>query len=221
MNVEESFGKELSIKNDVYTVSANAEVFNLKTIKIKKKSLCYAFIGGMWYSKKGFSLEQNISLPYPFSTYYTTKILDIKQNDSLCRSLYYVKMPIVVLQFQDECLCIEFDPVIQSNGREIIPFISLSENEEHYIISFYLFNEFYLKEKEYAWLGIGKKKKISLGLKPGDSFQFFVKIKKFKEWTDSVLTYAEKMMPKQVKIESAEETFDHGKQALDFCTGLH
>ena len=223
MNVEESFGKELSIKNDVYAVSSHAEVFNIKTIKIQKKPLNYAFIGGMWYSKKGFSLEQDISLPYPFSTYYTTKILDIKHNGSLYRSLYYVKMPIVVLQFQDECVCIEFDPVIQSNGREIIPFISLSENEEHYIISFYLFNEFYLKEKEHAWLGIGKKKKISLDLKPGDSFQFFVKIRKFKEWNDAVQTYVEKNIPKQVKIESVEEIFDQGKQALfrsyDHLTG--
>ena len=223
MNVEESSGKELSLKNNVFTVNTDSEAFNLKTIKIQKKPLCYAFIGGMWYSKNGFSLEQDISLPYPFSTYYTTKILDKIYNDILCRSLYYVKMPVVVLQFQDECICIEFDPVIQSNGREMIPFISLSEDKENYIISFYLFNEFYLKEKEYAWLGRGKKKKVPLGLKPGDSFKFFVKTRKYKEWTEAVETYVEKELPKQVKIESAKATFEQGKQALfrsyDHLTG--
>ncbi len=223
MNVEESFGNELSVKNNVYTIREDAERLNLKTIKIKKKPLNYAFIGGMWYSKKDFSLKQNISLPYPFSTYYTTKILDINQNDSLFRSLYYVKMPVVVLQFEDECVCVEFDPLIRSNGKEIIPFISLSENEECYIISFYLFNEFFLKEKEYAWLGLGKKKKISLDLKPGDSFQFSTKIKKSKKWTDAVRTYVEKNTSKQVKIESAEEMFYNGKQGLyrsyDHLTG--
>ena len=132
----------------------------------------------MWYSKKDFSLNhEDISLPYPFSTYYTTKILDKRYNDVTYRSLYYVKMPVVVLQFQDECICVEFDPVIQYGNQEIIPFISLSEDKEYYVVSFYLFNEFYIKEKKYAWLGVGKKKNITLDFKSGDSFQFSVKMK--------------------------------------------
>jgi hypothetical protein len=132
-------------------------------------------------------------------------------------------MPIVVLQFQDECICVEFDPVIQSNGYEIIPFISLSENEDKYIISFYLFSEFYVREKENAWLGKGKKKKISLDLKLGDSFKFRVKTRKYKEWIKAVEAYAKKQLPKKVKIKYAKAIFDHGKQALfrsyDHLTG--
>ncbi|HDO19441.1 MAG TPA: hypothetical protein ENG74_01810, partial [Thermoplasmatales archaeon] len=132
--------------------------FVVKEILVKKEELEYAFIGGMWYYRNRFSLESNISLPYPFSTYYTIKILDKRYGDRLCRSLIYVKMPVVVLQFKEKCIFIEFDPVLRIKDREIFPFISLDENDDFYIVSFYIFNEFYVKSKENAWLGFGKKR---------------------------------------------------------------
>ncbi len=205
---------DFSTKDHKYKILKVKDVFVLKRFLIPKKPLLYAFAGGMWYTGDGFSFEQKISLPYPFSTYYTTKILDKKCGDAICRSLYYVKMPLVVLQFKDECICIEFDPVITIGKTETIPFISLSENEDNYIISFYLFNEFYIKEKEHAWLGIGRKKKTVLELKTDDEFKFSVKIKKYKEWTEAIRSFAIDRVSDKVEVRDAENVFKKGKQAL-------
>ena len=95
--IREETDDALSIENEKYRVLKTGDVFLLKKIFITKKPIIYAFIGGMWYSKHDFSLENNITLPYPFTTYYTTKILDKQYNNTLCRSLYYVKMPIMAL----------------------------------------------------------------------------------------------------------------------------
>ena len=216
--VDEGF----NIEGNCYTIKLDKDRYILKRYYVEKaKKLLYAFIGGMWYSKNVFSLEQDISLPYPFSTYYTFKILDKKCDDELCRSLLYVKMPLIVLQFEDKCVAIEFDPLIKINGKEIFPFISLSENKEHYIITFYLFKEFEIKEKESAWLGIGKKKRIEVEIKPGDDFHFSVKIKEYKKWQDAVRKSAERA--ENVDIKDAKEVFEKGKQALwrsyDHLTG--
>ncbi|MHC1625277.1 MAG: hypothetical protein ACXQS2_04695, partial [Methermicoccaceae archaeon] len=125
MIVEESVGDEVSVKGDLYTLVKDSSVVVLRRIKIRKKPLVYAFIGGMWYSKSGFSFEQNISLPYPFSTYYTFKILDKKYNGVVCRSLLYVKTPVIVVQFKDECVAVEFTPLVEVNEEEVFPFVSL------------------------------------------------------------------------------------------------
>ena len=206
--IREEIDDNLSIKNQTYRVMKAEDVFLLKKISIVKKPLRYAFIGGMWYSKHDFSLENKILLPYPFTTYYTTKILDKQYKNTLCRSLYYVKMPIIVLQFEDECICIEFDPTVQLDDKELIPFISLSENEKEYIISFYLFNEFFIREKEWAWLGFGKKRRIFLNVETDDTFQFSVKIKKYESWIHAVQAFTEEAVEKQVERESAKKIFE-------------
>jgi hypothetical protein len=219
----EKNGKNVKCKKNKYEILRPSNVFLLKEITIQKRKLHYAFIGGMWYSKNKFSLESKISLPYPFSTYYVTKILDKKYDGKICRSLYYVKMPIIVLQFDKKCICIEFDPVIKIEGGEIIPFVSLREDEKHYTVSFYLFKEFYIKEKKYAWLGFGRKKKIVLDLKPGDVFDFSVKIKEHRDWKEAVREFIEKKIPDKINIKNAKNIFEKGKEALwrsyDHLTG--
>lgn len=221
--IQEEEDKCFSIKNDIYTISQSNEVMLLKRILIEKKPLYYSFVGGMWYSKEKFSLEDDISLPYPFTTYYTTKILDESHEGNLCRSLIYVKMPLLVLQFKDECVAIEFDPVIKLNNQEIFPFIALEENDDKYIVSFYLFNNFRVKEKKYAWLGFGKKRKIDLDLQPGNTFRFSIKATKCKDWKDAVKSSIIKKIPDTKKMRNPSKTFKQGKQALwrsyDHLTG--
>ena len=212
IQVEED--RRFSIKNNIYTILKPNEVMLLKRIFIEKKHFSYSFIGGMWYSKEKFSLENDISLPYPFSTYYTTEILDKYHEDNLCRSLIYVKMPLMVLQFKDECIAIEFDPVIKLKNKEIFPFISLYEDDNNYIVSFYLFNSFYIKEKNQAWLGFGKKRKIDLDLESGITFNFSVRTKKFENWKDAVKSFIIKKIPNTIEIKNPKNVFKQGKQAL-------
>ena len=85
-----------SIDENIYTITNPKDSMVLKKIIIKKKPIEYFFIGGMCYSKNNFSFENNISLPYPFTTYYTLKILDENINGILCRSLIYVKLPLII-----------------------------------------------------------------------------------------------------------------------------
>jgi len=206
--------RRFSIKNNNYTILKPNGVMLLKRIFIEKKPFSYSFIGGMWYSKEKFSLKNDISLPYPFSTYYTTRIIDENHDDNLCRSLIYVKMPLMVLQFKDYCIAVEFDPVIKIKNKEIFPFISLYEDDKNYIVSFYLFNSFYVKEKKQAWLGFGKKRKINLNLESGNAFNFSVKTKKYSDWTEAVKSVIINKLPDKTKIQNPKKVFKQGKQAL-------
>ncbi|HHH79423.1 MAG TPA: hypothetical protein ENL13_00805, partial [Thermoplasmatales archaeon] len=214
MIVEESFGDEISVKGDWYTLKKDSSVVVLRRIKIRKKPFVYAFIGGMWYSKSDFSFERNISLPYPFSTYYTFKILDKKCNGVVCRSLLYVKTPVIVVQFKDECVAVGFTPFVEIKGEEVFPFVSLDEEKDGYVVTFYLFKEFEVKEKEPAWLGVGKKKRVVVDVKPGDVFRFSVNVKQGRDWREMVLSYVKEKTLENVEVAQAEEVFEKGKKAL-------
>ena len=93
MTIEETIDSSLTVSDNTYTITEKKEDYLLKTIRIpKKENLTYAFLGGMWYSKNNFSLTfDEISLPYPFTTYYTLKILDKTIQNKHCRSAIYVK----------------------------------------------------------------------------------------------------------------------------------
>lgn len=212
--IHQEIDKDVTVSDDIYTVTKQSERILLKKIKIEKKPLLYSFLGGMWYTKNSFSFDQDISLPYPFSTYYTIKIPD-KLIDKVCyRSLLYIKTPLMVLQFEDSCVSLEFDPFIEINNQEIFPFISLEENDKFYIISFYLFSCFEIKKKDSAWLGFPKKEKIDISLKKGDTFNFSVKIFEYKNWKESVDNIFKKHIPKNISIEKPEEIFKSAKNAL-------
>ena len=163
-----------SINKKTYTIKHPKDVMILKKILIKKKPINYFYIGGLCYSKKHFCLTNEISLPFPFTSYYTLKIIDQNIDNNLCKSLIFVKLPLLNLQFDNECVSIKFDPFIKIKDKKIYPFISLDEDDDNYIVTFYLLKHFEVKEKKNAWLGFGKKKRISLILKNGDSFNFSI-----------------------------------------------
>jgi len=203
-----------SINDKKYTLKNPKEIMILKQICIKKKPISYFFIGGMIYSKNKFSLDTEISLPYPFTSYYTLKILDKKINNKLCRSLIYAKLPLLALQFEKECISIKFDSIIQIKGRNVYPFISLEENRENYILTFYLFENYYVKEKKNAWLGFGKKKKIKLNLESGDNFNFSVDIKSNKNWKESTLEIIQNNIKNEKIKVDPKKIFIDAKKAL-------
>lgn len=221
--IQEEQGEHFKTQNNQYTIIKPSDKLLLKKIKIKKKPLKYAFLGGMWYTKNKFTFDQDISLPYPFSTYYTIKIPDQIINGIRSRSLIYVKTPIMVLQFKDACISIEFNPFIQINNQDIFPFIRLEENNEDYVISFYLLTSFEIRKKEVAWLGFSKKEKISIPVKKGTSFTFSVKTTKHKNWEEAIHKIIEKHLPKNITVKNPEEIFKKAHKALfrsyDHLTG--
>ncbi|MEF8847594.1 MAG: hypothetical protein V5A68_00470 [Candidatus Thermoplasmatota archaeon] len=224
MRVTEKTGEQLTeLKKNVYEINKKSDTYLLKEIKIEKKPLKYAFIGGMYYTHNKFNFkEENISLPYPFSTYYLTKIPDKKYKNRICRSLYYCKLPVIILQFQDEAISIEFKPVIDTKKEEINPFVSINENQKNYIISFYLFTEFIIKEKKHAWLGRGKKTNKKIKIKSNDTFRFPTEIKKYQNWRQPIKKIFEKNLDDQ-KPKNPENTYKKAKKALyrsyDHITG--
>lgn len=214
MTIKEKVDENVEFKNGNYKLLNKTNSILLREILVKKKNLKYAFIGGMWYTHNNFSLKTESSIPYPFSTYYIKKVLDKEYNGELYRSLCYVKTPLIILQFEDDCTCIEFEPVLNFKDEELFPFISLSEDNNYYKISFSLFDEFYTKEKNHAWLGIGKKHKISLNFNQEDKFTFHIKVKSCKDWKEAVEKFVKNKLPKKSTIKKPEEIFEKATQNL-------
>ena len=197
-----------------FQIETVSDRYLLKKICIKKKSLRYSFIGGMWYTTQAFSFDQPISLPFPFTTYYTIKIPDKTIHGNIYRSLLYVKIPLMVLQFEDECIGISFDSKITIGGQEIIPFIVLDEDEKDYIISFYLFTRYEIKTKNQAWLGRGKTQIISHLLHKKDTFTYKVNIQTAVNWEEIVKDKISSSIPAHPKIDNATSVFNHAKHSL-------
>lgn len=219
MRIIETVDASLIEDDSTYTIKDKKEYYLLKTIHIpKKEKFSYAFLGGMWYSKTNFSFSTDeISLPFPFTTYYTLKITDETIEGKLCRSSIYVKMPIFILQFSDKCYLLQFDPFIKIRNQEIFLYIQLAETKKTYNISFYLPSSYEIKQKEHAWLGRGKKETIQFDLRPQDSFTFLTRINEFENWEEAVLSTLIKILPSKknsVLRLSPEQVFSQAKQAL-------
>jgi lanthionine synthetase-like protein len=212
--IYEKIDKDISCNKNKYTLLKSKEEYLLKQITIEKDQLQYAFIGGMWYTHEEFSFNDKISLPYPFSTYYTFKIIDKNYQNTRYRPLLYVKTPLLVIQLKKKCICVKFNPYIKHKGKDIFPFIGLYENDTSYIISFYLFSTYSIKTKKSEWLGRGKKETIQHSFKKNDSFKFSASVSYFDTWEKAVFDFFENKIDKQELIENPEVIFDHAKKAL-------
>ncbi|MBS3801536.1 MAG: hypothetical protein KGY65_02170 [Candidatus Thermoplasmatota archaeon] len=219
MTITETIDSSFTHSNNTYTVTDKKEDYLLKTIRIpKKEAFSYAFLGGMWYSKNKFKLSfDDISLPYPFTTYYTIKILDKTIHDKHCRSAIYVKMPVCIIQLEKTCYLIEFDPVIKLNNQDVFPFIHLIEKTDSYEVSFYLSTTYTIKQKKSAWLGRGKKTTANHDIKPDDSFTFNTTITEYDSWEQAILSQAKKNLKTKHHdslTNNPKKVFTNAKNAL-------
>lgn len=219
IKISETTDSDLSVNKDIFTILNEKETYCVKTIHISKEEpFIYAFIGGMWYSKEKFEFTINdISLPYPFTSYYTLKILDEDIDNACCRSSIYVKMPVLAIQFPRFCHLIKFDPILQIKDQDVFLFITLKETKESYDIGFYLKKTIRIKEKEQEWLGRGKKKKINYQISPGDSFQFTTTIKTVNRWEDGIFSLIHEFLPTQEQgslKKDPKSVFYQAKEAL-------
>lgn len=172
----------------------------LKTIKIEKEKLKYFFIGGMVYNTK-FSFDTGSHNEYPFTTYYINRIMDKKEDGIRYKSLIYCKLPLICLQFEKYCKCIEFDLPASCNGKSVIPFVGLCETADSYDIIFKHFPESVFKEKKNAWLGFSNKRKLKT---PSGKVDFKLKIYTKKSWKEAVSDFFKKHKLKKQKIYTRE-----------------
>lgn len=172
----------------------------IKKIKISKGKLLYFFIGGMVYNEK-FSFDTGSRNRYPFTTYYVSKIMDKTEDGIKYKSLIYCKLPLICLQFENYCRCIEFDLPAKCEGEEITPFVGLRETEDFYEIIFKYFPEITVKQKDNPWLGFAKKKKINLT--EGDVVFKVIQYNK-KTWKEAVYDFFKKQNIKRKTIETKE-----------------
>ncbi len=151
----------------------------------------YFFIGGMNYARDfGFQESHN---KYPFTTYYIDRIEDIVQQGVTYRSLFYCKLPLICLQFEDGCECIEFELPASCGGKSIYPFVGLAETDSSYRIIFKHFPEFTLKHKDTAWLGRGEKRKVRESCGEVD---FKVKRYRTEDWIEAVRGFVDSSVQK-------------------------
>lgn len=180
----------------------------LKRMDVPKDGLEYFFIGGMNYGRD-FKFQDSEN-HYPFTTYYVSKVKDIVKNGTRYRSLFYCKLPLICLQYDDHCECIEFELPAKCEGKDVIPFVGLNENEENYEIIFRHFPEVTLKEKEEAWLGAGDQKKVK---QPHGDVKFEVEKYKKKNWRKAVLDFFSKENLTSER-DKAKKIMEGSKQAL-------
>ncbi|MFO7966447.1 MAG: hypothetical protein R6U44_02485 [Archaeoglobaceae archaeon] len=146
-----------------------------------KGSLKYFFIGGMNYARTfGFQESHN---KYPFTTYYIDRIDDIVHEAVIYRSLFYCKLPLICLQFEEGCECIEFELPATCGSRKVYPFVGLTDTSSSYRIIFKHFPEFTLKHKDTAWLGRGEERKIKENC---EQVEFKVKEYRTNNWVEAV-----------------------------------
>lgn len=219
MDVTETIDSSLTKQKNVYKVNEEKETYILKTIDIpKKEPFSYAFLGGMWYSKNNFKFNtDDISLPYPFTTYYTLKILDKTIENTLCRSTIYVKMPVFVIQLPSQCYVTTFDPSFQLHHQDVFPFIQLRETEKSYRIRFYLCSSYDSKQKKHAWLGRGGKTTIEHNIQQGDTFQYRIKTATYDNWEKAITSILKsnlKTKNEQPIQHAPEEVFSSAKNAV-------
>ncbi len=219
MTVTETIDSAFAVQKDRYTVVEEQDIYLLKTIHFPKKTpFTYGFLGGMWYSKDQFCFQDDsISLPYPFTTYYTIKILDQTINDSPAKSTLYVKMPVFILQFQNHCYLLEFDPCIDVHQQNLFPFIQLNETTQSYDLSFYLCTSYTIKQKKQAWLGRGKKTTIHHHLQQNDTIQFHTQLSSYPHWENAIKTVVHQHLntsPDKSIQHNPEDVFSNAKNAL-------
>jgi len=170
----------------------------IKKISIPKDKLLYFFIGGMVYNDK-FSFDTGSRNEYPFTTYYINRIMDKKEDDVRYKSLIYCKLPLICLQFESYCKCIEFDLTAECKGKKIFPFVGLNETEDSYEIIFKHFPETDMIEKKEAWLGFPKKIKLKM---PAGKISFKVKEYTKKFWQEAVKDFFKNQKIQNQKIET-------------------
>jgi len=219
MNITQTVDSSLTVNKKTYTINDEKDIYLLKTIHIpKKERFLYAFVGGMWYSKHKFSLaNDDISLPYPFTSYYTLKILDKIIHGEQSKSCMYVKMPVFVIQFPDECYRIQFYPCIKLNNQDVFPFLQLKETAKSYDVSYFLSKSFTVKRKDHAWLGRGKKTTKTIHLTQGNTFDFTTEIKQYKTWDEAIITTLKEIIKTKSDnhfTKSPEHVFTKAKNAL-------
>lgn len=167
----------------------------LEDIEVPKDNgnLKYFFIGGMNYARD-FRFQESHK-KYPFNTYYIDRIEDVIHEGINYRSLFYCKIPLICLQFEDECECIEFELPASCGSRKTYPFVGLTETDSSYHIIFKHF-EFTLKQKDTAWLGRGRKKRVKEECK---QVEFNVKRYKTTDWVEAVRGFLDNKNNKNLK----------------------
>lgn len=210
-------GKEIAHAMDITIKNNFSGLISLNELEAKGAPI-YSFISGMFYTdRESFDLGERPELSYPYTSYYKFRIENIKEKGKIYRSLIYAKLPLMVMQFSDYYISIEFEPVIRtSEGKEIIPFVSFERKKGKTSISFAIANDVRVREKNNIWLGAGEPKMQTYSFMKGEKLRLLFKIKVMKGlWYDSVNGFFDKKI-NNVRLESGvvKETMKNLKTAL-------
>ncbi len=140
----------------------------------------YWFIGGLRYGEDDISIESESVIEYPYTTYYTKKILPFTQEGKKFIPLSEINIQLIVLQFEDYCLAAEIEPVVQTENGPAYHFIGYDAEEKR--IEIVLPEKIEKKEKKAEWLGKGDKKTYD----NPDIEDYQLEFKEFDNWKSAV-----------------------------------
>lgn len=209
---------------NISTVSVKLNfVKNKNFVKILDISMndspLYSFVSGMFYSYGSeFDLNKKPPVRYPYSSYYKFRIPSIEKEGKVYKSLIYSKLPLIILQFKNYYVAVEFNPITKTSyGKELVPLISFECKNGKTEISFAICNDFKMKVKKNIWLGKGSKIRYQMPFEKNETLKLNFKITKKKGfWFEHIEYYFRKNKINNTKISEAEvkETIKNLKTAL-------
>lgn len=166
----------------------------------------YSFIGGLRYGENNISIESKSVIEYPYTTYYTNKVLPFTHEGEKFIPLSEINMPLIVLQFEDYCLAAEIEPVIQTDKGPAYHFIGYNPEEKEIKIA--LPDNIEKKEKKAEWLGIGERKSYD---NPSVK-EYQLEFEEFDSWKEVV---QEKIQDETAKTDAEIREQDFSREFLE------
>lgn len=167
----------------------------------------YWFIGGLRYGKGKIDLETESEINFPYTTYYTDKVLSFTKNGTRYIPLSEIKLPLIVLQYKDRCLAAQIEPVIDTEEGPAHHFIGMTDRGLEIVVP----EKFRRKTKDAEWLGKGKKKTQ----RNPDVKEYSLNFKQFDNWQEAVETELDrKIESPNIEDEEINKAFEDAQNWL-------
>lgn len=170
----------------------------------------YWFIGGLRYSTGDFSPEPQADIEYPYTTYFTSKIHNFKDDGITYVPLSEINLPLIVLQYEDSCLAARIEPVLEnSEGEKIHHFIGFDREERE--VKIVNPENFRKSSKKAEWLGKADSETIK---NPDYEKNYSLKFEEYENWREAVREIIGEETPELEEKRDLQEIFRDAKEWL-------
>lgn len=154
----------------------------------------YWFIGGSRYGEGEISIESEAEIEYPYTTYYTKRVQPFKDEGRKYVPLSEINLPVIVLQFEENCLAAEIEPVIKTEEGPVHHFISYDKEDKK--LEIVRPEKFEKKEKDSEWLGKAETQEYE----NSQVEEYELEFEEFENWKKAVKSIIEREAPDKERV---------------------